>query len=435
MAFFKKNQVEEEDKNKTPKKKKSAAREWFDSILFAVIAASLIRWLLFEPFQIPTSSMENSLLVGDFLFVSKVHYGARTTKTPLQIPLTHQTIWGTESTKSYLDWIQLPQFRLPGFSDIERNDVVVFNFPSEEQHPSDLRTNYIKRCIAIAGDEIEVKDRVVYVNGSKVEFPKQSQHKYLVITSQYLEEKTFYQLGIPIDDQTGAVYPTPYHYRDIDIFGKQEELKEDMKMRLKQRYLGSYDNLEEYLKQDGFAYVMDLSQGEIEKMKTYPKLFKEVTPLLSTQGNLFPHNNMFFPNWNLTKAGVKESAFNWTVDNFGALKVPKEGWKMPVTAENMALYGKYIQDYEGNENVEISNGTLKIDGNTLSEYTFKQNYYFMMGDNRHSSADSRSWGFVPEDHVVGKATLVFMSIDPDFNKGGFFSRIRWDRAFSLISDM
>ena len=425
MAFFKKNQVETDSKNETSKKKKSVAREWFDSILFAVIAASLIRWLLFEPFQIPTSSMENSLLVGDFLFVSKIHYGARTTKTPLQIPLTHQTIWGTEATKSYLDWIQLPQFRLPGFSDIERNDVVVFNFPSEEQHPSDLRTNYIKRCVAIAGDELEVKDRKVYVNGNAVKFPQQSQHKHMVIASKLLNKDTFYELGIPIDEQTGAVQPTPYNY------DKYENLRGSMNMLL-ENSSSAYQGADKYIGQDVFVYIMDLSQEEVDKIKNFPKLFKDVLPLLNSQSSLFPHKNTFFPNWDLKKTGVDATNIDWTVDNFGSLKIPNEGWKMSVTPQNLALYGKYIQDYEGNENVEISNGTLKVDGNQLSEYVFKQNYYFMMGDNRHSSADSRSWGFVPEDHIVGKATMVFMSIDPDFNKGGVFSRMRWDRAFTII---
>jgi signal peptidase I len=427
MAFFKKNQVEEESKDKTPKKKKSVTREWFDSILFAVIAASLIRWLLFEPFQIPTSSMENSLLVGDFLFVSKIHYGARTTKTPLQIPLTHQTIWGTDSTKSYLDWIQLPQFRLPGFSDIQRNDIIVFNYPAEEQHPSDLRTNYIKRCVAIAGDELEIKDRVVYINGNAVEFPKQSQHKYMVITSELLNQDTFYKLGIPIDKQTRAVDPTPYDYQNADI----ENIKEYMKANVVQLRGEEFGGSEKYLEQDVFAYIMDLSQEEVSKLKLHPKLFVDVIESLDAQRGLFPHNNGYI-NWDMTKAGVDNSDFNWKLDNFGSLKVPNEGWKMPVTPQNLALYGKYIQDYEGNENVEISDGILTVDGNQLSEYTFKQNYYFMMGDNRHSSADSRFWGFVPEDHIVGKATMVFLSIDPDHDKGGFFSRIRWDRAFSII---
>ncbi|PIY09650.1 MAG: signal peptidase I [Flexibacter sp. CG_4_10_14_3_um_filter_32_15] len=424
MAFFKKKQVEEENKDKTPKKKKSVAREWFDSILFAVIAASLIRWLLFEPFQIPTSSMENSLLVGDFLFVSKIHYGARTTKTPLQIPLTHQTIWGTDSTKSYLDWIQLPQFRLPGFSDIERNDVIVFNYPAEEQHPSDLRTNYIKRCVAIAGDEFEIKDRVVYVNGNAMEFPQQSQHKYMVITSELLEKDTFYKLGIPIDNQTGAVQPTPYNY------DKYQDLRGTMNMLIENGST-TFEGVEKYKEQDVYVYIMDLSQEEVDKLKDYPKLFLDVIVSVDAQDNLFPSSRNYL-NWDMAKAGVNDSEFDWKLDNFGTLKVPNEGWKMLVTPKNLALYGKYIKDYEGNDNVEISNGTLKMGGNQLSEYTFKQNYYFMMGDNRHSSADSRFWGFVPEDHIVGKATMVFMSIDPDYEKGGFFSRMRWDRAFTII---
>ena len=425
MAFFKRNKVEEEDK--TSKKKKSVAREWFDSILFAVIAASLIRWLLFEPFQIPTSSMENSLLVGDFLFVSKIHYGARTTKTPLQIPLTHQNIWGTDSTKSYLDWIQLPQFRLPGFSDIERNDVIVFNYPAEEQHPSDLRTNYIKRCVAIAGDELEIKDRVVYVNGNAMEFPEQSQHKYMVITSDLISKDTFYELGIPIDLQTGAVSPSPYNVYPSRYYQSMEEEMDN----LIENGNFVFEGTDKYKGQDVYAYIMDLSQQEIAKLKTYPKLFLDVFESLDAPATLFPLNGDYL-NWNITKTGADVSDFDWKLDNFGALKVPNEGWKMPVTPKNLALYGKYIKDYEGNENVEVSDGKLTIDGNELSEYVFKQNYYFMMGDNRHSSADSRFWGFVPEDHIVGKATLVFMSIDPDFNKGGIFSRMRWDRAFTVI---
>ena len=425
MAFFKRNQVEEE--HKTSKKKKSVAREWFDSILFAVIAASLIRWLLFEPFQIPTSSMENSLLVGDFLFVSKIHYGARTTKTPLQIPLTHQNIWGTDSTRSYLDWIQLPQFRLPGFSDIERNDVIVFNYPAEEQHPSDLRTNYIKRCVAIAGDELEIKDRVVYVNGNAMEFPEQSQHKYMVITSDLISKDTFYELGIPIDLQTGAVSPSPYN---IYPSRYHQSMEEEM-YNLIENGNFVFEGTDKYKGQDVYAYIMDLSQQEIAKLKKYPKLFLDVFESLDAPATLFPLNKDYL-NWNIAKTGVDVSDFDWKLDNFGPLKVPNEGWKMPVTPENLALYGKYIKDYEGNENVEVSDGKLILDGNELSEYVFKQNYYFMMGDNRHSSADSRFWGFVPEDHIVGKATLVFMSIDPDFNKGGIFSRMRWDRAFTVI---
>ncbi len=316
-----------------------------------------------------------------------------------------------------------------GFADIERNDVIVFNFPSEEQHPSDLRTNYIKRCVAIAGDELEVKDRVVYINGNATEFPSQSQHKHMVIATKLLNKDTFYELGIPIDGQTGAVQPTPYTYND-DEYKKFGGVRGFMNVLIENS--PGYEGAEKYIGQDVFVYIMDLSQEEVAKVKSFPKLFKDIIPLVSTQASLFPYENTFFPNWDIDKTGIEDSAFDWEIDNFGPLKIPSEGWKMPITTQNLALYGKYIQDYEGNEDVEITNGILKIDGNEVLEYVFKQNYYFMMGDNRHSSADSRSWGFVPEDHIVGKATLVFLSIDPDHDKGGVFSRLRWNRSFTLI---
>jgi signal peptidase I len=179
-------------------KKKSAVREWFDSILFAVVAATLIRWLFFEAFTIPTPSMENSLLVGDFLFVSKLHYGTRTPKTPLQVPLTHQTIWGT-NIPSYTDAVQLPQYRLPGFSEVKRGDVVVFNYPPELQHPVDLKTNYIKRCMGLPGDKLEVRDLQVYANGTAVENPVRMENEYFVATTTAVNEaKVFKENGISL---------------------------------------------------------------------------------------------------------------------------------------------------------------------------------------------------------------------------------------------
>jgi len=257
-----------------------------------------------------------------------------------------------------------------------------------------------------------------------MEFPQQSQHKYMVITSELLEKDTFYKLGIPIDNQTGAVQPTPYNY------DKYQDLRGTMNMLIENGST-TFEGVEKYKEQDVYVYIMDLSQEEVDKLKDYPKLFLDVIVSVDAQDNLFPSSRNYL-NWDMAKAGVNDSEFDWKLDNFGTLKVPNEGWKMLVTPKNLALYGKYIKDYEGNDKVEISNGTLKMGGNQLSEYTFKQNYYFMMGDNRHSSADSRFWGFVPEDHIVGKATMVFMSIDPDYEKGGFFSRMRWDRAFTII---
>jgi signal peptidase I len=169
-------------KPKKPQKPKSKSREWVDAIVFAVIAATIIRWLLMEAFTIPTPSMEKSLLVGDFLFVSKMHYGPRTPKTPLQVPLTHQTIWGT-NIPSYVDWIQLPQYRLPGITSVKRNDVVVFNYPPELRYPTDLKTNYIKRCVGLPGDNIEVRDLQVFINGEAIENPPQMQFSYLITGS------------------------------------------------------------------------------------------------------------------------------------------------------------------------------------------------------------------------------------------------------------
>jgi len=174
-------------KDQAEKKKKGPVREWVDAITFAVVAATLIRWAFMEAFTIPTSSMENSLLVGDFLFVSKINYGPRTPKTPLQIPLTHQKIWGTE-IPSYLEWIQLPQYRLPGFDDVERNDVVVFNYPKED-HPVDLKTHYIKRCVAIPGDELEIRNNQVYINGELGENPERMQFRYYLFTKQAINQR------------------------------------------------------------------------------------------------------------------------------------------------------------------------------------------------------------------------------------------------------
>ena len=182
-------------KKTKPEKPKTKVREWTDAIVFAVIAATIIRWLLLEAFTIPTPSMEKSLLVGDFLFVSKMHYGARTPATPLQMPLTHQKIWGT-NIPSYLDWINLPQFRLPGFSEVKRNDIVVFNYPPEFQYPVDLKTNYIKRCVAVAGDVIEVKDMQVYINNEPMDNPERMQFRYFVETPETINQRVFEKYDI-----------------------------------------------------------------------------------------------------------------------------------------------------------------------------------------------------------------------------------------------
>ena len=350
-----------------PKAKKSKSREWLDSILFAVIAATLIRWLFLEAYVIPTGSMERSLLVGDYLFVSKMHYGARTSKTPLQLPLTHQTIWGTD-IPSYLDWIQLPMYRLPGFQDVERNDIVVFNDPKELQHPVDLRINVVKRAVGLPGDEIEIRDQQVYANGEALTNPEGLQFSYLLKVDKIPHERFFlkYQL---------------------------------------------YD-----AKQHAEGIIVNLTKEMAAEIESLP-FIREVVLQKHSPGYQEP--------------GIlpESDEFAWNSDHFGPLTVPAYGMTIPLTAENIAKYYPYIKNHEGLEKVDLKEGQVYVAGQPINEYTFSQNYYFMMGDNRHASYDSRFWGFVPEDHIVGKPLFLWMSVD---HHQDLLDKIRWSRIFNLI---
>ena len=365
-------------------KKKSAIREWFDSVLFAVVAATLIRWMFLEAYTIPTGSMEKSLLINDFLFVSKLHYGSRTPKTILQVPLTHQKIWFTE-LPSYSTLIQLPQFRLPGFTSVKNGDVVVFNYPGcptrpdefggYDKYPVDLRTNYIKRCVAIAGDVLEVRQGQVYINGKMFDNPDKMQMEYAIETNTQVNEKIFKKYEIT-------------------------EFQQDMRMT------------------DKTIYYVTASQQAVKDMKGLD-FVKNITPMLMEKGDTtnygtFPQNSRLFP-------------FNR--DNFGPITIPKKGVTVQLDESNFALYKSVICYFDGNADAKEVNGKIMLDGKPITSYTFKQDYYFMMGDNRHGSDDSRFWGFVPEDHIVGKAVFIWMSIDKD---GSFLNKIRWSRLFSII---
>ncbi len=349
------------------KKPKSAAREWADAILFAVIAATIIRWLLLEAFTIPTPSMEKSLLVGDFLFVSKISYGPRTPKTPLQVPLTHQTIWGTK-IPSYLEWIQLPQYRLPGFSHVKNNDVVVFNWPKDFKYPVDLKTNYIKRCIGIAGDSLEVRHAQVYLNGKSIENPKELQLRHYIKTDEAINERVFKKYKITNYSRTN----------------------------------------------DGYAILT--TEETAEELKKLP-FIKDIQAIIAPADRPNPR---VYP---------QSELFQWNEDNYGPIWIPAEGATIDINEKTIALYKFVLENYEGHEEVKVENGKLIVDGQEISEYTFKQDYYFMMGDNRHNSEDSRFWGFVPADHVVGEAAFIWLSIDPN---GSFFNKIRWGRLFNII---
>jgi len=366
----------EEFKKKYPYKK-SVGREWADAIIFATVAASLIRGFLIEAYMIPTGSMERSLLVGDFLFVSKLSYGPRIPMTPIAFPFAHHTMPVTQG-KAYLEWVKVPYKRLPGFTEIKRNDVVVFNYPMEADEPFnrpvDKRENYIKRAIGIPGDKIESKEGTVYVNGEVSYKSKDLQLAYIVISE-------------------------PNGLNPQRIIEKRLELDEMNSMPSK-----------------GF-YVIHMTEEEAHEVSTWANV-KQVT------ANIFDDSD--------DSASIQAFPFYkdkvWNYDNFGPITVPKKGWTVELDSLTLPLYERAITIYEGKKLEENSNGIF-IDGKLADEYTFEMDYYWMMGDNRHNSLDSRGWGFVPEDHIVGKASFVFMSWDKD---GTFIDKIRWSRIFRSI---
>jgi signal peptidase I len=387
--FWKKTKSKEDSGSNKPAKPKSKAREWWDAILFAVIAATLIRWLIMEAYTIPTPSMENSLLVGDFLFVSKFHYGTRTTSTPLQVPLTHQKIWFTE-IPSYSDAIKLPQYRLPGFTEVKREDVVVFNIPprslnEDKDYPVDLKTNYIKRCVGVPGDTLVIRNQEVFANGKPLSHPPEMQFSYLMTSTGKIRERNFEKLGLGSDDYRPA--------------GESSDGK-------------------------AHYHVMLTEEGFKSLNESKPSYILSITKESRNEQDVFP-----FSGWLRPAVADRRQGLLWSQDNFGPLWIPKAGTTIPVNDSTLTLYGTTILTYDLNDDAKIENGKLFIDGKEVTEYTFNQDYYFMMGDNRHNSLDSRYWGFVPADHIVGKAFFIWLSLDKD---AGFFNKIRWSRFFKMI---
>lgn len=384
--------------------KKSAAREWIDAAAFAVVAATLIRTFVFEAYVIPSSSMEKSLLVNDYLFVSKSAYGPRIPNTPLAMPFMHHTI-PVANTKSYVEWIHIPYTRWFA-SPVKRNDVVVFNFPggdtltrefdSEQPYydlekamgrkavwekftittrPVDKRENYVKRCVAVAGDSLKVIDGALYINGKPSEFTNTTTF-YTVKTNSLLDEETVKDAGIHLN------------------MSEREEISNDYNT-------GRSVN----------EYVLNLSVNEVAAVKKIPGVLEVIRNPDNEPYGLYP----------FCYTGV---SYKWTKDNFGGegLWVPKKGATIKLDPYNINLYQRVIRVYENNE-WEERGGKIFINGKEADSYTFKMNYYWMMGDNRHKSQDSRYWGFVPEDHVVGKASLIWFSWE-----GG----PRWKRIFRWI---
>lgn len=356
-------------------RKNTSGGEWIDAGMFAIIAATLIRTFFIEAYQIPTSSMEKSLLRGDFLFVSKLNYGPRVPMTPISFPFVHQEL-PLLGGKAYSEALKLAYCRLPGIQTIANNDIVVFNYPGEDNHPTDKKTNYIKRCVAIAGDSLKVVDGWVYVNGKRAQVAVNGQMSYAMQTSITVGRRDLENIDVSEYGTNGTGY--------YELFITEE----------------NKDALSK------FPGVIDISK-KIDKKGNYPEIFPHIPDQLP-----------------------------WSRDNYGTIYVPKRGDILPMNSRTIWVYKDLIQKYEDNNSYQIKGDKAYINGKEIAEYTVKMNYYFMMGDNRHRSADSRYWGFVPEDHIVGKALFIWMSIEQDGIYGGrhknVLSRIRWSRLFNSI---
>tara|TARA_B100000427_G_C15478750_1_gene581929 strand:- start:182 stop:1444 length:1263 start_codon:yes stop_codon:yes gene_type:complete len=364
--FWKKNKAK-------PKKKKSEIRSWFDAILFAVIAATILRTFLIEAYTIPTSSMEKSMLVGDFLFVSKVAYGPRVPMTPVAFPLVHHTmpIFGG---KSYSEIIKIPYHRMKGIGTIERNDCVVFNWPSEELgRPVDKKENYVKRCVGIPGDVLELRNADLFVNGK------------------------------PQEEINGM--KKQWHY---EVTTERNGLNPKI-------LLEKYDITEGGYGRNRNEYNLTLTDFNRDALRTFPNV-KEVKRIVEKEGE---YANYIFPH---------DEKYKWNVDNFGPITVPSQGETIKLSTKNISIYKDIIERYENNQ-INVINEDIYINEELVNSYTFSMNYYWMMGDNRHNSADSRFWGFVPENHIVGKALFIWMSWDKNA-KG--IKKIRWNRLFRSV---
>ncbi len=359
--------------------------DWVSSILFAIVAATIVHTYFIQPFTIPTSSLEKTLLVGDFLFVSKLNYGARIPMTTIAAPMVHDTI-PFPKIKSYVSRFELPYLRFPAFQKIKHNDIVVFNWPVDTMldmrhtdkyyyKPIDKKTNYVKRCVGLPGDSLEVRNGFVYINGKQ----------------NVLPDRAKLQFSYMIETKNG-----PFN-----------------SSQLANRY--NITDFPQYNQDGSVSYFPAITDEDLNTFKNHPNV-KSITPLKEEKGkrdpNIFPQN----------------PDYNWNNDFFGPLYIPQAGKTIDINLNVLPLYKRVITAYEGNK-LKIQGNQILINGKIATTYTFKQDYYWMMGDNRHNSQDARAWGFVPFDHVVGKPVFIWMSWNTN---GKGLEKIRFDRLFTTV---
>ena len=368
------------------------ALDTLGSITFALIVATFVHTYFIQPFVIPSSSLEKSLLIGDFLFVSKFHYGARTPMTPVAAPMVHDSIPLVKKL-SYLSKPQLPYFRFPALEKIKNNDIVVFNWPRDTlsnmylpateriDKPRDKKTNYVKRCVGIAGDSLQIKDGIVFVNGKELILPERAKPQYSYKIST--DGKT------PIDFETIL--------REMKVTDPAGMITNDT------------------------LYVQALTFENAEKLKSISGI-TSVKRMINKKAE-----DGVFPDF---KDGKPSVTNNWNGDNFGPIYIPQAGKTVALNKETLPLYKLIITEYEGNT-LEVKDNEIKINGKIATSYTFKQDYYWMMGDNRHNSLDARYFGYTPADHIVGKPIFIWMSLD--WNAKGLLNKFRTERFFTTVS--
>ena len=416
-------------------KPRTGLGEWVSSIAFAIIAATLVHTYIMQPYTIPTSSLEKTLLVGDYLFVSKFHYGARVPSTTIATPMLHDSLptslIGSKNTKSYISRPQIPYLRIPGFQKIKRNDIVVFNWPVDtlvhwvdpskgsDYKPLDKKTNYVKRCVGIPGDTLEIRDGYVFINGERNQLPDRAKLQFYnsIYSSKGLSTKKLLRYTDKEFERKFIINFTSQNQYDIVlkyVIATPEKVKENQfkvttsETGIPQGIINGYQlDIKEISTFIRKANITDEIADQLRKDSEVDSVVKNIEPKGQKGRNMFP----------------KISSLDWNTDNYGPIYIPKKGSSVPLNMSTLPFYERIIKEYEYNQ-LEVIGEYIFVNGKKVDSYTFKQDYYWMMGDNRQNSLDARSWGYVPFDHVVGKPVLIWFSIEN--------GKIRWERLFTTV---
>ena len=416
-------------------KPRTGLGEWVSSIVFAIVAATFVHTYFIQPYVIPTGSLERTLRVGDFLFVSKFHFGARVPMTAIAAPMVHDTI-PLLNIKSYLNKPQIPYMRLPGFESPKKNDIVVFSWPADTvtqffvkskgvKKPIDKKSNYVKRCVGTPGDSLAVINGFVYINGEKLQLSNRAKvmKNYTIYSQKGVSSRLLEEVGA--DDYSRKYIPASITQNQLNFLqqnGFQVGVEGDNKPVIYTDKKGIAPevirqlrlSLKEETPRQRIANMTNDMVAELKKNKSIDSVVMDIMPKGIAGRNVFPQSPYY----------------KWNVDNFGPIFIPNAGATVAINKRTIPFYKKAIRDYEHND-VKVTGEKVFINGKEANSYTFKQGYYWMMGDNRDHSEDSRAWGYVAEDHIVGKPVFIWMSFD-NFKEGIGNWKVRWDRVFTTV---